>query len=247
MTLDPALIAAIAAAMIAGIVRGFSGFGGALIFMPVASALLDPKLAAVAFLVIDEVLTLPMAVKAIPLVRWRTVLPAAIAAMATIPFGAWLLAHGDPLTLRWAICAVVIALLVLLASGIRYHGEPHWAPSLGVGATSGVLGGVAQVSGPPVIVYWMSGPHAHNVIRANMFAYFMLMSGSTFLSYFWNGLFTAEAFRLILILGPAYALALFLGGRLFGRAASTAYRPIAYGVIALSALTSMPVFDAWLR
>ena len=241
------MMAAIAAAFVAGLVRGFSGFGGALIFMPAASALVGPKIAAVTFLVVDDILTLPMAIRSIRLWRWRTVLPTAAAAMATAPLGAFFLAHADTLVLRWAICGVVVVLLGLVASGIRYHREPHLGASLAVGAVSGTLGGIGQVSGPPVIAFWVAGPHPNDVIRANMFTYFALISCASFAAYFLYGLFTAEAIRSIVVIAPVYAVALFAGSCLFGGSASTAYRPLAYAVIALAAVTSMPVFDGLIR
>jgi uncharacterized membrane protein YfcA len=55
-----------AAAALAGIVRGFSGFGTAMVYMPVASALYEPKIAVVQLFNFDVVATLPLLVGA-----WR--------------------------------------------------------------------------------------------------------------------------------------------------------------------------------
>jgi uncharacterized membrane protein YfcA len=228
-------------------VRGFTGFGAALIFMPLASTVLDPKLAAAALLVVDDVLTLPMAFAALRFCHWRTVLPAAIAAMATAPVGAWVLAHGDAITLRWTISAIVLAMLALILSGIRYHGNPRTEASAAVGAVAGLLGGVSQVSGPPVIAFWMSGPLPLAIVRANLLVFFALASFSSFAAYLWHGFFTADALWLMLLVTPAFAVALFAGARLFRISQGAAYRPVAYAVIALAAVTSMPVFDGVLR
>lgn len=247
MPLDTPLLLALTATIIAGFVRGFTGFGGALIFMPVASAAFTPQLAAPLFLIIDFVLTFPLFLAALRYVQWTTVLPAALAAITTAPIGAYLLLVGDTETLRWAISLIVIALLLLLISGWRYEGKPRPLPSIGVGATAGFLGGIGQVSGPPVIAYWVSGPDTVAVIRANMFCFFAVTSLSSFAAYFWNGLFNREVGEMILRVGPAYAVALVVGGFLFRRTDGAAYRPLAYVVIALAALTSTPVFDGLLR
>ena len=247
LTFDASFAIAVAAAFLAGIVRGFSGFGGALIFMPVVGALYSPRIAAPTFLILDFILTLPMSVRAIPHCRWPIVLPTAIAAMATAPLGAYLLATGDPVTLRWAICVVVVLLLGLIASGWRYHGEPKTPASLGVGGVAGLLGGIGQISGPPVIAFWVSGPHRPETIRANMFVFFMVISLSSATAYFWNGLFTAEIAWLIAVLTPTYAIALYAGSHVFGRFAGRGYRPLAYAVIALAAITSVPALDGILR
>lgn len=243
MTLDSLFLIAIGVALVAGTVRGFAGFGGALIFIPLVGALYGPRVAAPAFLILDFILTLPMTVRAIPHCRWRTVLPTALAAIATAPFGAWLLATGDPITLRWAIAGVVVLLLALIASGWRYHGEPNIPASVGVGGVAGVLGGVGQVSGPPVIAFWVAGPHPAATIRANMFVFFALASLSSAAAYLWNDLFTAEIGWLILALVPAYAIALYAGSHGFRHLAGRGYRPLAYAIIALAAVVSVPALD----
>ncbi len=50
---DPRTYAAMAVSILAGAVRGFSGFGSALIFVPLMSAIYDPRTAAGTFLLID--------------------------------------------------------------------------------------------------------------------------------------------------------------------------------------------------
>src|SRR3954462_12359852 len=49
-----------AVALVAGTARGFSGFGAALIFMPLASSLAAPRLVAALLLVIDFVAAAPL-------------------------------------------------------------------------------------------------------------------------------------------------------------------------------------------
>ena len=47
-------------ALVAGLARGFSAFGAALIFMPLGSAILGPRLAAAVLLLADGIATLPL-------------------------------------------------------------------------------------------------------------------------------------------------------------------------------------------
>ena len=49
------LLLLVGAALVAATARGFSGFGGTLIFMPVASAAIGPKAAAPLLLIIDGI------------------------------------------------------------------------------------------------------------------------------------------------------------------------------------------------
>jgi uncharacterized membrane protein YfcA len=239
----PAFLLTLAAAFVAALVRGFTGFGAALTFVPMASAAFGPTVAAPTLLIVDFLVALPIAARALPAVRWRTVLPAALAATLVAPFGAWALAVGDPTVLRWVISGVILVLVALVASGLRYADEPAVPVSAAVGGIAGFLGGFAQITGPPIIALWVSGPHPAATIRANLFVFFTLTSLSTFAAYLSRGLFTAEVLRLSVGVAPVYALAMFVGSRLFHRLGGAGYRPLAYGVVVLAAITSMPLFD----
>lgn len=247
MSIDPSLIAAVAAAFVAGFVNGFAGFGGAMVFMPIASAALGPRGAAPIFLILNFVLTIPLVVNAVRICRWRTVVPTVIGAGCTVPLGAFVLAHTDPLVLRWVLTGLVLVLLGLVASGLRFRGEPGIAAALGVGATSGMLSGIAQIGGPPVVTFWMAGPYPVAVIRANLLTYFALASVATSAAYFVNDIFTAETFRLAAVFTPTYALGLVAGARIFRGATDRSYRRVAYAVIAGAAVMSLPALDPWLR
>ncbi len=242
-----AFLMAVAAAVAAALVRGFTGFGSALIFIPVASAAYGPTVAAPILLLVDFVLTLPYFVAGLRRCRWSTVLPAAIAAIVVSPLGAWTLAVGDPTALRWAISVAILLLVALMASGWRYRSDPVPPLSAAVGVVSGFLSGFAQIGGPPVIALWLSGPLPAATVRANMFVFFALISVASFIAYWLNGLFTPQVLGLSVAVAPAFALALYAGSHIFGRTAGAGYRPLAYVAVALAAIGSLPVFDAVLR
>jgi hypothetical protein len=65
--------------------------------------------------------------------------------------------------------------------------------------------------------------------------------------YFWQDLFTPELLALSLLLAIPFFLATAIGAKYFHGAADVLYRRIAYAIIALAALVSLPLFDHWLR
>lgn len=233
--------------VIAGIVRGFAGFGSGLILMPVASALIDPRLAVAIFLITDFVATMPLLPPAIRRANWATVLPTAIAALVFVPVGVFALVNSDPIIVRWGISILTISMLFLLISGWRYRGKPHLLASFGVGASSGFLSGIAQIGGPPIVTYWLSGPFSTSTIRANLIVFFFITSISSFVAYFFNDLFTPSTIAITIITVPIYALAIWLGAHLHGKASEKTFRIVAYILIAIAALTSLPILDGILR
>jgi len=164
-----------------------------------------------------------------------------------IPFGVSLLMTTDPTLIRWVVSIFILFSLGLLASGWRYTGTPRPVLTFGVGTVSGTLSGLATIGGPPVIVYMLGGTRPVEIIRSNIFTYFAAMTVVGIAMFLYRGLFTAQVLGLYFIIAPSYGLGLFLGGRMFSLASPFIFRLIAYVLIALSALTSMPALDPLLR
>lgn len=245
---SPALLAVLACVLfIAGSVRGFAGFAAGMIFMPVAASLMPPATAVAAFLVIDGIVAAPLMVRAVRLCDWATVLPAVAGSVVCVQLGAWMLATMDVLIPRWVIFAIVTALLALLISGWRYRNKPATPVSVIVGGISGYLGGISQVSAPPMVAFRMASSRDPAVVRANLIVFFPLASLGTLIAYSLNGFFTLAVLHFLMMAVPVYGLSLYLGSRGFKSASPDLYRKVAYGLIALAALTSIPLLDPLLR
>jgi uncharacterized membrane protein YfcA len=239
---DPLFWAAALAALVAAAVRGFSGFGSGLIFMPVAAACFDPKVAAGVLYIIDTVLILPFVAKAVGKVDWREIAPLGIGAVVTVPAGVAVLVYVDPIPLRWGLSLAILVSVGVLALGWRYRGPTRAWASLLVGAIAGFMSGSAQIPGPPVLIYWLGRQVVSAAMRANAIVFFMFTTIVSGIALFVGGIFTREVGVLSVALFPVYAVGIFVGGRLFGRASEATYRRIAYATILFSAIVSMPVF-----
>src|ERR1700737_2882460 len=110
-------------ASISGTARGFSGFGSALIFMPLASSMAAPRLVAALLLIIDFVAALPLAPNAWKHADRRATAVMVLGALIGVPIGTYFLSRLDPVTTRWIISGFVFALLMLLLSGWAYRGQ----------------------------------------------------------------------------------------------------------------------------
>jgi uncharacterized membrane protein YfcA len=234
-------------AFASGMARGFSGFGAALIFIPLASAMIGPKAAAPLLAIVNGILSASLVPGAWGVADKRQVGIMAFGSLAGVPIGTWLLVSLDPLIIRWAIVVLSSAMLFLLLSGWCYRG-PHTAPAtIGIGALSGVFNGAAQVGGPPVVVYWLGGTIPAAIIRANFVLFFAATTVMTTVSYLLQGLLTRSSVALSLVVGPAFGLGLFAGARLFRLSTEGAFRQICFALIALSVLLGLPVLDRFLR
>ncbi|WP_454848980.1 sulfite exporter TauE/SafE family protein [Rhizobium binxianense] len=244
---DHGIAALMAFAFIAGLARGFSGFGAALIFIPLGGAVVGPKLISPVLLVIDGLATLGMIPAAWRGANRREVFIMAAGAALGVPAGTAALALMDPLILRWIITVVALALLALLVSGWRYHGEPSPSLSSGVGLLAGIFSGAAQLGGPPVVAYWLGGKSNFTRVRSNVILYFSISTVFSFVSYYFGGLFVQAVFALTIVTLPAYAVGLYAGSKLFGLARESTFRIACYLMIAAAAISGMPILDGILR
>lgn len=239
---QPALALLIATAAVAGLVRGFSGFGAAMVFVPVAAAVLGPPAAIVLLLLIDGVAALPLLPRAVRLAVWREVGPLAVASWITAPLGVALLAVLDPTGLRWAICLGVLAVVVVLAGGWRWRGRPSVRLSLGVGAVSGLTGGTTGLAGPPVVLFWLSGAREAAVVRANIIIFLAALDTALAVNLALRGLITAERLVTGAVLIPVFGAALWLGAHAFRGADDRLYRRVALGLCTAAALVGLPLW-----
>src|SRR5262245_44941587 len=213
-----AAIAIDAIPFVSGTARGFSGFGSALIFMPLASSMAAPKLVAALLLIIDFVAAAPLLPNAWKQADRKATAVMVLGALIGIPVGTYMLTRLEPVTTRWIISCFVTALLLLLLSGWRYRGKEYTSVSVGVGALSGFCSGLAQTGGPPIVGYWLGRPIPSVIARANILLYFGGSDLFSAIAYAVSGLINTDAILFAFVVGPVYALGVWFGASLFGRA-----------------------------
>jgi uncharacterized protein len=242
-----AAIAICAVAFVSGTARGFSGFGSALIFMPLASSIADPRLVAALLLIIDFVAAAPLLPGAWEKADRKATAIIVFGALIGVPIGTYFLSRLEPVTTRWIISAFVFALLLLLLSGWRYRGKDHAAVSVGIGGVSGFCSGLAQTGGPPIVGYWLGRPIPSVVARANIVLFFGASDLFSAVSYTTAGLITMDAILFAIVVGPVYGIGVWFGASLFGKASETVFRAICYALIAAAVIFGLPALDGVLR
>ena len=231
------------AAFVAGLVRGFAGFGTAMIYMPVAASVLPPVWALTTMMAFDVIGPLPNVPRALRDGRRRDIFLLGLGALIALPLGVFVLTRLPVAPFRWAVSAISLFLLVLLILGWRYRGVLSRRMILAVGGMGGALAGSTGLAGPPVIMLYMAGRSASREIRANITLYLLLTDVLMLGVFALNGILEAVPVTIGLLLAPVYLLGNVVGGRLYRPDAERLYRVIAYVIIAVSALSALPLFD----
>ncbi|CUH76694.1 sulfite exporter TauE/SafE family protein [Tropicibacter naphthalenivorans] len=230
------------AAFVGGLVRGFSGFGTALVFLPVTAQFLPPFAAIICLTSMDILGPLPLLRRAWGQAARPDLLRLSLAMGLALPLGLWVLGQVSPDIYRTAISLLSLAMLGILSLGLRYQGDIRPRAVLGIGGAAGFLGGVAGLPGPPVILFYMARPLPTTVIRATILL-FLFVFDVVILG--WMGVFGRLELAWV-ALGLAMAAPAiagnWLGGRLFDPEKERLYRGVAYGLIAVSALSGLPIW-----
>ena len=226
----PFLICAVVAC-IAGMVRGFAGFGAAMVMTPIFSALYGPAVGVALCLMLEIAVALPVVPGVVGLVDWRRIGLMLVAAAVGVPFGNLVLTWAEPEPMRWAISAIVLGAVVLLASGWRYKGKPRPATTLAAGVSSGFLNGLAGMAGPPIAFYYLAGQENAAHVRANLTTYFVFVDLVAIATFASRSLIDWNTVVLAMFLAPAVMLGGVLGAKLFPLASENFYRRLALALL----------------
>ncbi len=153
------------ASALAGFVHGATGFGSALVAMPILTLFLGVATAAPLLALVGQLVTAAVLYQNWHALHFREALRLIVASTLGIPVGLILLRYGNETVITGILGVVLIgyALYALaieprLATSGRSAAaceEAWWLRfvSLGTGFIAGVLGGAYNTNGPPVIVY----------------------------------------------------------------------------------------------
>ena len=234
----PTLIA-VAAVLLAGVVRGFSGFGAAMIMVPVLAALYGPVRAVPIALLLEMAVSLPLVPPAVRLVDWKRISLLLVSAGVAIPLGVWALRTLDEAVTRYILSAIVISAVILLASGFRYAGRPGIAPTIATGMASGAMNGLAGMAGPPVVFFYLSGSDGAATSRASFIVYFAVVDLFALAIFALAGAFERDGVLLAALLAAPFVLGGMIGARLFGKASDRFYRLVALTILAAIAVGTL--------
>lgn len=239
---QPGLLWLLLATFAAGLVYGFSGFGAALVYMPVATAVVAPELAIGAFAVSALVSLVTLVPRAWPQADRSATLLMTGAAIVTAPLGIWILRTTDVTIIRWTVSLIAAATLILLMTGWRYQTVPTRPVRASVGAAAGVMMGSVGLNGPLVILFQLSGQDSIERGRANTLIFLTLSSLALWPLMVWQGVIGWEALFLGLIMIAPYGLGTLVGRSLFDPSQETVYRRVAYAVIAAAVFFGLPLW-----
>ena len=228
-------------AVLAGLVRGFTGFGTAMVFLPIAGAVLPPVWAITVLAIMDIIAPMPMAPKVAKDSDIPDLARLSVGALVGVPIGVAILKVLPSEVFRYAVSGLTIVLLILLVSGLRFQGILTRPMVFGAGGLGGFLAGAVGLPGPPVIALYLASPLPAAATRANIYLYLMVTEVLILAVFAIRDILYRDPVILGFMIAIPYLAGISAGALAFNPGQERAYRIVAFAVIAGSAVGGLPL------
>lgn len=224
---------------LAGIIRGFMGFGSAMLIVPALAVLYGPAQAVVIEVLIEVSISIGLIPAVIRKADPRAVGPMLIMCVLFVPVGALLLKFTDPEPMKIGISLFVLAMVGVVAFQRRLATMLTPGGVLATGALSGVAQGMTGMAGPLFATAILARGEDAGRTRANILAASAGIIGLSAISFLAIGLLTVETVVYALLATPAVLAGGVVGAGLFRRFSHLNLRAIILLFLAITALFTL--------
>ena len=226
---------ALAAALGASFVRGLTGFGMAILLVPILALALPP----VEAVVLANALSLMIGVTEVrQLVREAERSAWVIGSLVVVatPVGLYALSLTGADLARLVIALIALSAFLAILLPRRGSAMPGRLVTGAVGVVSGLMTGYAGMPGPPVVPYYAGRDLPRSTIKASMLLVFVIAASAGLLSATWLGILHWELFAFALVMLPVILLGNRLGLAVSGRVSDPVWRATVGVVLAGAAV-----------
>ena len=233
---EPGIAVVALVAFLAGLIRGFTGFGGPAFVIAILTLFFTPYSVVSKILVIDFIASVYLFHGIYRNVDWKSTACLVLPTLLLMPLGHWLLIELDATLMKRAMAAVIAASCILMLLGMRYR-SPMTAPWLiVVGAAAGLVFGGSYIALVAVVAILL-GPYDKHEGRTLVISWsFFTVLGFAVIST-WSGTTGLDDLLTAAPGAATYLLGTWLGTQGFHKASERSFRRSAIAtLLALSAI-----------
>ncbi len=214
--------------LLAGFVQGVTGFGSALVAMPLLCLILDLTFAVPLCILNSIIITTYLAYKLHNHLDRKKLIPLCLATLPGIPIGATLLKKVDPQFMGFLLGFLLILYGIY---NLTVRPQPRnlstvW--SYIAGFSAGVIGAAFSAGGPPVIIYTTQNNWKKDEIKATLTGFFCFTSYVTAAIHLLTGITTRDVLQTFLFSSPFVLAGTVLGSFCYGYFAKQTYLKVIY-------------------
>lgn len=223
--------------LLASAVQAVTGFGFALVAVPLLALTLDPVPAVAATNILSVAISLVVAGADRDHVRWRQAWWVSIAGIVAMPLGLLLITEVSERLLTAVIAVVLLASTALVAFGARLPAGR--GTDVGVGVVSGALLTSTGMNGPPVVVAFQAEGLAPRPFRGTLSTVFVIQGVAGVALMALVGQVAVEALWAALVGLPMVWLGWVVGNRVFRGLDPEPFRRIVLAMLVVTAVVAL--------
>jgi uncharacterized membrane protein YfcA len=224
---------------IASVVRGFTGFGLALVAVPLIQFFMPVTDTAVFIAMINLVFSLIYFRKSKEIVKNQPLGAMAVWTGAGVAAGAVILKLVNPAYIQVIWGLLIISIVIILVRGLDLHIRSERTALTLSGLFGGVLAGATGIIGPPVAIILSSIKTPKEKFNAIISIFILFAVCYALLFYMITGLVRKETVLLALCSVPALLAGLYAGDRLVSRISQKTFMTVVYIVLLIMGVITL--------
>lgn len=208
---------------LAGFAQGLTGFGSALIAMPLLTIFIDVKTAVPLCILNSLLISLYLGYKLKDHIRLKSVMPLTIGSLPGIYLGVSFLKSVEPDLIR-----ILLGVMIIIYCAYSFFSHPGprglhraWAYIAGFG--TGFIGSAFSAGGPPAIIYTTLTGTSKDNIKATLTGFFLIGNIIVAAAHAASGLTTAAVVKHFSFSAAFLMAGVILGARAYDRTDTQGY------------------------
>lgn len=233
------VVAGISIIFIASVICGLTGFGFALVSIPLLISVLEPRTVVPVVLLLGKLTQLFILFDGRKTIDLKRIWPLIVAGILATPLGTFFLLILDGDTLKVLIGAMAALSALALFAGYSRPVRNEGAAGVLVGLASGLLNGSTGMGGPPLVLFFSNQARERQTFRTSISLFFILTGVSALLSQWLAGLITRDVLSYVAWFLPALVFGVGIGVKLARQVREVVFRRISLGVVMLTGLSAI--------
>ncbi|MDO6566665.1 sulfite exporter TauE/SafE family protein [Alteromonas sp. 1_MG-2023] len=229
----------ILAAFIAGVVRGYAGFGFAAIAIIGFNLVLAPQQSIPIVLGLDVICSLSLLSQALRQADFHTFKILIVGALLGIPIGLGLLVLIPGEVMKLLICTIILAFSILLFANVTVKNTNNNIVKSAFGVSSGIGTAAASVGGPMIVCYMLSSRLSPSQQRATMILFFVVSETLALGAIASSGLLELSMLKTLLVVLLPTLIAVRIGQWFFNKKPPKSLKHFALPIMLLVALLGL--------
>lgn len=224
---------------IASVVRGFTGFGLALVAVPLIQFIMPVSDTAVFIAFINAIFSIIYFRRSKEIVRDQPLATMALWTGIGVAAGTLILKFINPAYIQLVWGVLIIFIVTALARGVDLRIKSDKSAMTLSGLLGGLLAGATGITGPPVAIILSSLKTPKEKFNALISVFILFAVSYALVFYLISGLVRTETFLLALCSVPALLAGLYTGDRLVSRISQQSFTRVVYVVLILMGIITL--------